>query len=138
MINVLPNHDLVDGMLVFADHKQPLRGVQVAVVRSTDRGASWSKKAIVVSPVDPVYSNTGPTDPDNGNPIRGGELPDFTVDPASGKLYAVWEDDPFIAGVGAIMFSQSTDGGSAGRSRSRSTRRPPTSRRATRRRSRRP
>jgi hypothetical protein len=111
IINVLPNHDLVDGMLVFADHKRPLRGVQVAVVRSTDRGASWSKKAIIVSPVDPVYSNTGPTDPDNGQPIRGGELPDFAVDRGSGTLYAVWEDDPFIPGVGAIFFSQSTDGG---------------------------
>jgi hypothetical protein len=111
MINVLPNHDLVNGMLVFADHKQPLRGVAVAVVRSTDRGVTWSKKAIIVSPVDPVFSNTGPTDPDTGQPIRGGELPDFTVDRTTGAMYAVWEDDPFIAGVGAIMFSQSLDGG---------------------------
>ncbi len=111
IVNVLPNHDLVDGMLVFADHKRPLRGVQVAVVRSADRGVTWSKKAIVVAPVDPVFSNTGPTDPDNGLPIRGGELPDFAVDKTSGALYAVWEDDPFIAGVGAILFSRSTDGG---------------------------
>lgn len=111
IVNVLPNHDLVDGMLLFADHKAPIRGVEVAVIRSTDRGVSWSKKAIIVSHVDPVYSNTGPTDPDNGQPIRGGELPDFAVDRASGALYAVWEDDPFISGIGAILFSRSTDGG---------------------------
>jgi hypothetical protein len=113
IINVLPNatHDLVDGFIQFADHKAKIRGVQIAVVRSTDHGATWSKNAIIVSPVDPVFSNTGPTDPDNGLPIRGGELPDFTVDPRTGTLYAVWEDDPFIAGIGAILFSQSTDGG---------------------------
>jgi hypothetical protein len=83
----------------------------VAVIRSSDRGLTWSTDATVVSPVDPVYSNTGPTDPDNGRAIRGGELPDFAVDRLNGNLYAVWEDDPFIPGVGAIFFSQSTDGG---------------------------
>jgi hypothetical protein len=111
IVNVLPNGDLVDGLLVFADHKKKLLGGQVAVLRSEDRGETWSKKPIIVSKVDPTYFDTEPTDPDNGQPIRGGELPDFAVDPRRGTLYAVWEDDPFTPGVGAIFFSQSTDGG---------------------------
>jgi hypothetical protein len=113
IVNVLPNatHDLVDGFDLFADHKAKIRGAQIAVVRSTDHGTTWSKKAIIVSKIDVDYFNTGPTDPDNGQPIRGGELPDFAVDRAGGALYAVWEDDPLTPGVGAIFFSQSTDGG---------------------------
>jgi hypothetical protein len=109
IINVLPNGDLVDGLLTFSARKNG--STEVSVIRSRDRGAKW-KKPVVVAAVDTAYSNSGPTDPDNGQPIRGGELPDFTVDPASGALYAVWEDDVPIAGVGSIFFSQSTDGGS--------------------------
>ncbi|HKB19924.1 MAG TPA: sialidase family protein [Gaiellaceae bacterium] len=109
IINVLPDGTLVDGLIQFADHKRPLRGVQVAVIRSTDRGLSWSKKATIVSPIDPTFP--GPTDPDTGDAIRSGGLPDFAVDPASGKLYAVWEDDPTTPGIDEIRFSQSADGG---------------------------
>jgi hypothetical protein len=105
IVNVLPNGDLVDGLLTFSE-----RSTEVSVLRSTDRGRDW-RRPVVVAQVDTNYSNTGPTDPDNGQPIRGGELPDFAVDRASGTLYAVWEDDVPIAGVGSIFFSQSTDGG---------------------------
>jgi hypothetical protein len=109
IINVLPNGDLVDGLITFSERPKKA-GTEVSVIRSSDRGRTW-KKPVVVSPVDTDFSNTGPTDPDNGQPIRGGELPDFAVDRGSGALYAVWEDDVPIAGVGSIFFSQSTDGG---------------------------
>jgi hypothetical protein len=109
IVVVLPNGDLVDGTIVFAEHKQKLLA-DVAVIRSTDKGSTWSKHAIIVAPLD--LSFRGPYDPDNGKPIRSGGLPDFAVDPASGKLYAVWEDDHPTAGVDAIQFSESDDGGS--------------------------
>jgi hypothetical protein len=109
IINVLPNRDLVDGLVQFADHKAKIRGAQVAVIRSSDLGVSWSKNAIIVAPLDPTYF--GPFDPDTNAPIRSGGLPDFAVDSVSGALYAVWEDDAPTAGVDAIQFSQSTDGG---------------------------
>jgi hypothetical protein len=112
IINVLPDRTLVDGLVVFSDHKQSstkLRGVSVAVIRSTDLGETWSKKPIIIAPYDPTY--LGPTDPDTPHPIRSGGLPDFTVDPQNGNLYAVWEDDAPTKGVDAIQFSQSTDGG---------------------------
>jgi hypothetical protein len=111
IINVLPDRTLVDGLVVFSIHKQSsqqIRGASVAVIRSTDQGVSWSKKPIVVAPLDPTFP--GPTDPDTGHPIRSGGLPDFAVDPANGNLYAVWEDD-IPTGVDSIHFSQSTDGG---------------------------
>ena len=50
IVVVLPNatHDLLDGMVLFADHKSQLRGAQIAVVRSSDHGLTWSKKATVI------------------------------------------------------------------------------------------
>jgi len=109
IINVLPDRTLVDGFVVFGDHKRAIRGAYVADVRSTDLGATWSKKATLIAPVDPSFP--GPTDPDHPNLIiRGGELPDFAVDRVSGKLYAVWDDD-LPDGVDKVYFSQSSDGG---------------------------
>jgi hypothetical protein len=109
IINVLPDRTLVDGFIVFANHKRTIRGTYVADVRSTDLGATWSKKATLIAPVDPSFP--GPTDPDHPNLIiRGGELPDFAVDRVSGNLYAVWDDD-LPDGVDKIYFSQSADGG---------------------------
>src|SRR5947207_15944356 len=109
IINVLPDRTVVDGFVVFADHKRTIRGAYVADVRSTDLGATWSKKATLIAPVDPSFP--GPTDPDHPNLIiRGGELPDFAVDAVSGKLYAVWDDD-LPDGLDKVFFSQSSDGG---------------------------
>jgi len=113
IINVLPNvtHDLVDGFVEGATQGGKSRSQNVVVIRSTDQGVTWSKKSTVVAPLD--LSFPGPFDPDNGRPIRSGGLPDFTVDPASGLLYAVWEDDAGQPGTDEILFSQSADGGSS-------------------------
>jgi hypothetical protein len=111
IITVLPNHTLVDGLIQFATHKRPIRGASIAVVRSFNQGQTWEKKATIVSRIDPNY--LGPFDPDNpSHAIRGGELPAFAVNPTTGALYAVWEDDVTIPGIDEIRFSQSTDGGS--------------------------
>ena len=109
IVVVLPNatHDLIDGFILFANHNSKIRGTQIALVRSTDHGVTWSKKPIIIAQTDPSF--LGPVDPDTGQPIRGGELPDFAVG-VSGNVYAVWEDD-LLTGIDAIMFSESTDGG---------------------------
>jgi hypothetical protein len=54
IIVVLPNatHDLIDGFILFADHKSKIRGSQIAVVRSTDHGATWSQNPIIVAQTD--------------------------------------------------------------------------------------
>jgi hypothetical protein len=111
IISVLPNltHDLVDGFVQGAQQGGKLRSESVSVLRSTDQGATWSKKAITIAPLDINFP--GPFDPDNGQPIRSGGLPSFAVDPVSGRMYAVWEDDAGQPGVDEILFSQSSDGG---------------------------
>ena len=84
-------------------------GTDLGFFRSTDLGETWSKKATLIAPVDASFP--GPTDPDNTSLIiRGGELPDFAVDRASGKLYVVWDDD-LPDGIDKIYFSESADGG---------------------------
>src|SRR5207247_10349722 len=81
-----------------------IRGTQIALVRSTDHGVTWSKKPIIIAQTDPSF--LGPVDPDTGQPIRGGELPDFAVG-VSGNVYAVWQDD-LLTGIDAVPFSDST------------------------------
>jgi len=80
----------------------------VRVLRSANKGVSWSGPILV----DRLQS-IGVTDPDTGDDIRTGDIiPDVAVDPASGRLYAVWQDARFSDGVfDSIAFSQSLDGG---------------------------
>ena len=107
-IVVLPDGTLVD---VFADFKGSginTPGAFVAVIRSTDKGATWSEP-IAVDHLQTV----GVMDPDTGQGVRTGDIiPDIAVDPNNGTLYVVWQDSRFSGGVhDDIAFSQSTDGG---------------------------
>jgi hypothetical protein len=108
-IVVLPNGDLVDIFDQFSLTKnaQGQRGENVAVIRSTDKGVTWSKKSIIVG----QSLEIGAFDPDTGNPIRAeGGIPQIAVDRNNGNLYAVWQDARF-SGVDEMAFSMSTDGG---------------------------
>jgi hypothetical protein len=110
-IVVLPNGDLVDvfDMILNFSNASPGRGLHVALLRSTNRGTTWSRSPIVVSRLGTI----GVTDPESGDPVRTGDIiPDVAVDPASGRLYAVWQDARFNGGAAdAIALSQSLDGG---------------------------
>jgi hypothetical protein len=109
-IVVQPNGTLVDIFNVARGsglQPSPNQDVQ-AVMRSTDKGATWSDP-ITIAPwiaVDVV-------DPDTGDPVRAGDfLPDIAVDPSNGRLYAVWADGRFSGGAYAdVVLSRSTDGG---------------------------
>ena len=81
----------------------------VAVIRSSDHGATWSNRPITVSKLYDVPV----VDPDTGDPIRSEEgIPDFAVNHTNGMLYAVWEDGRFSNFAYAeAAFSQSADGG---------------------------
>jgi Neuraminidase (sialidase) len=81
------------------------QALSVAVIRSTDGGATWSQP-IIVAPQ--VFANVSIA----GHAVRSSdELPEFAVGP-DGNLYAVWQDGRFsVNGTAKVAFSQSTDGG---------------------------
>jgi hypothetical protein len=117
-IVVLPDGTLIDGFDLLLKHMNPHRGAivgcppantcEVALIRSSDHGDTWSSP-IVVSELRSV----GVRIPFLGSPVRTGDIiPQFAVDPASGILYAVWQDGRFSNSAhDDIAFSLSTDGG---------------------------
>jgi hypothetical protein len=102
-IAVLPNGTLVNVFDLIS------AGDEVALIRSTDKGATWSSNATLVSKLGQV----GVRDPETGQAVRTGNIiPDVAVDRRSGALYLVWQDARFSGGAhDAIAFSKSTDGG---------------------------
>ena len=113
-IVVQPNGTLVDIFTEFNnENAKKKRGGFIRVLRSTDKGSTWS------GPFDVGRLGTiGNFDPETGDPVRTGDiLPDIAVDSTtatatSGRLYAVWQDASLNSGAAdAIAFSQSLDGG---------------------------
>lgn len=110
-IVALGNGDLVNVMTVFAnDNKHKRRGATVSVLRSTNRGSSWSGQ-IGISRLGSV----GVTDPENGDPVRTGDIiPEIASDERTGhnEVYAVWQDARFNGFQrDQVAFSRSLDGG---------------------------
>src|ERR671935_139258 len=123
-IVVLPDGTLVDGFYLFKTHQQ-MGDAFIAVIRSTDKGVTWSKRAIIVSPDAAI----GETDPEpihcrpfiTNNPactlVRSdGVIEDLAVDfsngPHRGRIYVAWQDhqdNPF--GDDLILVSHSDDDG---------------------------
>jgi hypothetical protein len=99
---------LIDGFdLIFTKggHGHPRASYNVAVIRSSDGGATWSQPTIVSGQ---QFANVTIA----GHEVRSSdELPEFAVGP-TGTLYAVWQDGRFSpTGAAKIALSQSTDGG---------------------------
>jgi hypothetical protein len=106
-IVVLPNGDLVMLFNLIRNVGSPAnRGFTAAVMRSTDKGDTWSAPI----EIDRMITD-GVTDPADGHAVRTGDLiPQIAVDDESGDLYVVWQDDRFT-GEEQIAFSRSTNGG---------------------------
>ena len=108
-IVVPPDGSLVNMFAEFHNqNSKKLRGWTVRVLRSTDKGETWSG-SILVDRLQAI----GITDPETGEAVRTGDIiPDVAVDPANGRLYAVWQDARFSGFQNeSIAFSQSLDGG---------------------------
>jgi hypothetical protein len=107
---VLPNGDLVNIFdLISNSNEGALQGLNVTILRSTDRGETWSQQPIIVSKLGTI----GVTDPESGDDVRTADIiPDIAVDPKSGRLYAVWQDARFNGNqADTVAFSQSRNGG---------------------------
>ena len=82
------------------------KGQEIAVIVSDDRGVTWSDP-ITVSKALPGFVS----DPDDGTPLRTGDIiPDIGVGP-NGETYVVWQEASLAPSGSAIAFSKSLDGG---------------------------
>jgi hypothetical protein len=105
-IVVLPDGTVVD-FFTQLDFSGKFAVVTLQIVRSTDKGLSWSAP-ITISAVLSV----GTFDPATGVPVRDGStLGSIAVGP-HGELAATWQDARFsTSGFDGIAFSRSLDGG---------------------------
>ena len=103
-IEVLPDGTLVD----LFTHIDYLTGaLTLRVIRSTDKGQTWSEPIMVADAL-----GIGASDPETGRPIRdGADLGQLAI-ASNGTISVVWQDARFSGGVmDGIALSQSTDGG---------------------------
>jgi hypothetical protein len=114
---VLPDGTLVDIFyLQFAKPNQPVTQLGVQLMRSTDKGVSWSAPIPAVN-MQTILRTDGSgytltVDPDTEQLVRDTTDPSFAVDSRSGNLYAVWEDGRFSNfQYNDIALSMSSDGG---------------------------
>jgi hypothetical protein len=119
-IGVLPDNEEFDGELVNvftlirgAKNEKGTRGFHIAVIRSTDHGATWDREETIV---DRFFRGVV-IDPDSPLPTgvearhRTGDInAEIAVDRDSGAVYLVWQDSRF-GPRSSIAFSQSLDGG---------------------------
>ena len=106
---VLPNGVLINVFLdiIRSGTAQSPSGQRMRVVRSTDKGASWSAPITIAS-----YLGVGTVDSVTRDPVRDGAGTTSMAVGADGRLHVVWQDSRFSAGaVDAIAYSQSFDGG---------------------------
>jgi hypothetical protein len=92
VIAVLPNGDLLDFFDLIYNFKNAggVRGFNVAFIRSSDHGATWSSKAQII---DKLFRVTV-RDPDTGQALRTGDFnPEVAVDPgADGSVGVLFYD----------------------------------------------
>lgn len=97
---------LVDAFMLFHGSGANKKGQEIAVLTSDDRGATWSDPATVAKAMPGFVS-----DPDDGTPLRTGDIiPDIGAGP-NGELYIVWQEATLASSGSAIAFSRSLDGG---------------------------
>ena len=107
---VAPNGTLYDFFdLITSPNNNKHFSPNVAFVKSTDGGNTWTKPQII-STLGTVFV----TDPNNTTQaIRTGDIiPEPAIDPTTGQLYVVWQDARFNGGhFDEVALSTSTDGG---------------------------
>jgi BNR repeat-like domain len=110
VIAVLPDGTLLNAMLVLTGIRSTdVTQAKLAVLRSTDRGATWPDPPVIVRAVQ----NITLLDPKTQRPVRtGGALPSIAVDGSTGNVHLVWEDSRFSNDArNGIALSTSADGG---------------------------
>jgi hypothetical protein len=103
-IEVLPDGTLIN-LYTLIDYVT--EQVSAQVIRSTDKGATWSTPIKIADELP-----LGASDPETGAPVRDGAIiPQLAIGPR-GRIVVVWQDARFSSGVvDGIALSQSIDGG---------------------------
>lgn len=105
-IVVLPNGTLVNFFTQIDPGPGTTQVATIRLVRSTDRGGSWSAPISVAG-----LTAVGARDPATQTVIRDGSiLPAVTVAP-NGTLWVAWQDARFSGVVDGIALARSNDGG---------------------------
>jgi hypothetical protein len=127
-VEVLPDGTLINGFnrIQAVSNQGKRRGYNVEVLRSADKGETWSgpfhvDRLLVDEVADPDVAAPCPDrDPDGTCPVRTGDIiPDFAVDRSGneetdGNLYAVWMDTRFNdPDHNDILLARSTNGGTS-------------------------
>jgi hypothetical protein len=109
------NGELVDvfDLIQNATNRPPGRGFTIAAIRSSDHGATWSRRAITIDRHNTFQGLV--VDPDDPNAatrlVRTGDIvPQVTVDPRSGAIYVVFQDSRFGPRSSIASRSRSTAG----------------------------
>ena len=109
-IVVAPNGTLYDffNLITSPNNRHLGFSSNVAFVKSTDGGNTWTKPQII-STLGTVFVS----DPNTGQAIRTGDIiPESAIDLATGQLYVVWQDARFNGGhFDEVALSTSTNGG---------------------------
>lgn len=108
-IVVLPDGTLVNAFLdiIRTNTIESSVGQRMRVVRSSDKGATWSAPITIAE-----YLGVGTRDPVTNDPVRDGAgIPSIAVG-VDGRLHVVWQDARFGRGdYDGIAYAQSRDGG---------------------------
>ncbi|MFZ5638670.1 MAG: exo-alpha-sialidase [Pseudomonadota bacterium] len=84
-----------------------LRTSRIAVVRSLDRGQTWSQPVYIAE-----QFAVGTRDPVSGTAVRDGSIVPTIAAGPNGEVYVAWQDSRFTGGVhDGIALSRSSDGG---------------------------
>jgi hypothetical protein len=105
---VLPDGTFLDVFQLVVTDAKGQRQLTESLIRSDDRGATWSSPQTIARVVGRDLTN-----PTTGNPIRVGyALPSVAVDPKDRKVAVVWADARFSrAGLVSVNVSLSANGG---------------------------
>jgi hypothetical protein len=106
LIRVLPDGTLVNLFTQLDDTHTARPTGTLRIIRSTDRGATWSAPVTVSS-----HQPLGARDPATGRPVRDGSVLAQMAAGPDGALHVVWQDARFTGVRDAIAYARSTDGG---------------------------
>ena len=105
-IVVTTDGTLINVLSLITQNSSPTPKTTIAVLRSTDRGLTWSSSPVIVAEAEFV----GVFDTKSQNAVRSGDV--IPAIAAGDALYVLWEDARFSGGArDGIAFSRSADAG---------------------------